>query len=151
VIRRILSNYQRHLVWGIEQLFRVTKSQGLGLEESQLHTAERLIKLAAVAIKAACIDMQLVQERNGVHKLTAGVVFTEPELETIAALNPTLEGKTERQKNPHPVRSLAWAAWVIARLGSWHCYGKPPGPITFRRGMERFKAIHEGYVLGSAP
>ena len=48
-------------------------------------------------------------------------VFTEPEIETIAALNPTLEGKTERQQNPHLSRSLARAAWVIARLGSWNC------------------------------
>jgi hypothetical protein len=25
-------------------------------------------------------------------------------------IGPTLEGKTERQKNPHPPRSLAWLA-----------------------------------------
>ena len=135
--------------WTIEQLFRVSKSQGLGLEDSQLHTAERLLKLAAAAIKAACIDMQLVQERDGAHGLPAGTVFTDDEIETLEALNPTLEGKTTRQQNPHPRRSLAWAGWVIARLGSWHCYGKPPGPITFHRGMERFNAIHQGYVLGS--
>jgi hypothetical protein len=137
--------------WTIEQLFRVMKSQGLGLEDSQVATAERLIKLTAVAIKAACIDMQLVQERAGAHGLPAVTVFTQPEIETIAALNPTLEGKTRRQQNSHPSRSLAWAAWVVARLGSWHCYGKPPGPITFHRGMERFKAIHQGRLLGSSP
>jgi len=72
-------------------------------------------------------------------------------IETIEALNPAFEGKTARQQNPHPPRSLAWAAWLIARLGSWHCYGKPPGPITFRRGMERFKAMHQGRVLGLVP
>lgn len=135
--------------WIIEQLFRVSKSQGLGLEESQLHTAERLLKLTAVAIKAACIDLQLTQERDGAHGLPAAVVFSKTEIETIAALNPTLEGKTARQQNPHPPGSLAWAGWVIARLGSWHCYGKPPGPITFHRGMERFKAMNEGFVLGT--
>ena len=31
----------------------------------------------------------------------------EPEIETLNALSPTLEGSTERQKNPHPPRSLA--------------------------------------------
>ncbi len=30
-------------------------------------TAERLVKLAAVAVKAACIDIQLTQERDGKH------------------------------------------------------------------------------------
>jgi hypothetical protein len=135
--------------WQIEQLFRVVKSQGFGLEESQINTAERLMKLAAVAIKAACIDMQLVQERDGVHGLEAITVFTEPEIATMEALNPTLEGKTDRQKNPHPLGSLARACWVIARLGGWNCYGRPPGPITFHRGRQRFNAIHQGYVLAS--
>jgi hypothetical protein len=101
--------------WTIEQLFRVTKSQGLQLEDSQLGSADRLVKLAAAAIKAACIDIQLVQERDGKHLLPASNVFTEPEIETLEALSPTLEGKTERQKNPHPARSLARACWVVAR------------------------------------
>jgi hypothetical protein len=101
--------------WTIEQLFRVTKSQGLQLEDSQLASADRLVKLAAAAIKAACIDIQLVQERDGKHQLPASTVFTEPEIETLEVLVPTLEGKTERQKNPHPARSLARACWVVAR------------------------------------
>ena len=47
----------------------------------------------------------------------ASTVFTEPEIETLEVLVPTLEGKTERQKNPHPTRGLARACWVVARLG----------------------------------
>jgi Transposase DDE domain len=120
--------------WIIEQLFRVMKSQGLQLEDSQLATGERLVKLAAATTSAACIDMQLVQERDGRHQLPASTVFTAPEIETLEALSPTLEGSTERQQNLHPVASLAWAAWIIARLGGWNCYYKPPGPITMRRG-----------------
>jgi len=38
----------------------------------------------------------------------------------------------------------------MARLGGWNCYYKPPGPITMRRGRERFNAIHEGRLLASA-
>jgi hypothetical protein len=133
--------------WIIEQLFRVMKSQGLQLEDSQLGSADRLVKLAAVATKAACVDIQLTQERDGKHQIPAANVFTEPEIETLAALDPTLEGKTDRQQNHHPMHSLAWAAWIIARLGGWNCYYKPPGPITFRRGMEQFYAIHRGRQL----
>ena len=135
--------------WIIEQLFRVMKSQGLQLEDSQIASAERLVKLAAVATKAACIDIQLTQERDGAQGLPASVVFTEPEIDTIEALTPTLEGRTERQKNRYKPGSLARAAWVIARLGGWNCYYKPPGPITFRRGMEQFQAIHRGRLLGA--
>ena len=142
---RIVGWYQAR--WTIEQLFRVMKSQGLQLEDSQLGSAERLVKLAAVATKAACVDIQLTQERDGKHQMPAANVFTEPEIETLAALGPTLEGSTERQRNHHPVSSLAWAAWIIARLGGWNCYYKPPGPITSRRGMEQFHAIHRGRQL----
>lgn len=143
----IVDWYRRR--WIIEQMFRVMKSQGLQLEDSQLASAERLVKLTAIATKAACIDIQLTQERDGAHQLPASVVFTEPEIETLAALSPTLEGKTARQQNHHKPGSLAWAAWPIARLGGWNCYYKPPGPITFRRGMEQFYAIHQGRLLAT--
>ena len=96
------------------------KSQGLGLEDSQLTTADRLVRLAAAATKAACIDMQLVQERDGIHGLPASTVFSADETATIEAISPTLEGKTDRQKNPHPTQSLARASWVLARLGGWN-------------------------------
>jgi len=142
---QIVGWYQRR--WVIEQLFRVLKSQGLQLEDSQVASADRLVKLAAAATKAACIDIQLTQRRDGIDAVPASAVFTAPEIATLAALNPTLEGNTERQQNRKPPLSLAWAAWIIARLGGWNCYYKPPGPITFRRGMEQFYAIHRGRML----
>ena len=143
------------LRWVIEQLFRVMKSQGLQLEDSQVASAERLVKLAAAATKAACIDIQLTQGRDGTDQMPASNVFTTAELDTpdqvrgrlLAALGPTLEGKTARQQNRYQPRSLARAAWIIARLGGWNCYYKPPGPITFRRGIEQFYAIHRGRQL----
>jgi hypothetical protein len=142
---QLIGWYQQR--WIIEQLFRVMKSQGLQLEDSQIASAERLVKLAAVATKAACIDIQLTHERDGKAQLPASNLFTAAEIDTIAGLSPTLEGNTDRQRNSHPPRSLAWAAWCIARLGGWNCYYKPPGPITFRRGMEHFYAIHRGREL----
>jgi hypothetical protein len=72
------------------------------------------VKLAAVATKAACIDIQLTQERDGKHQLPAATIFAEPEIDTTEALTPTLEGNTERQKNPHPTGSLARAAGAVS-------------------------------------
>ena len=145
--RRIVAWYQRR--WLIEQFFRTLKQQGLQLEDSQLQTAERLIKLTAVAARAACVIMQLVQARDGKSAQHADIVFTPHEIDTIRALVPELEGKTELQKNHHPPGSLAWAAWAIAKLGGWDGYprSKPPGPITFRHGLEYFQAIHRGRQL----
>ena len=66
---------------------------------------------------------------------------SQHEIKLIALLNHKMQGKTSRQKNPHPPGSLASAAWVIAKLGGWHEYeAKPPGPITFYNGLTRFRA-----------
>ncbi len=124
----------------IEQLFRTLKQQGLQLEDSQLDSAERLIKLTAIAARAACVIMQLVQARDGRSEQPAKIAFSPAEIETLHALLPEVEGKTALQKNPHPPNSLAWAGWIIAKLGGWDGYprSKPPGPITFRHGLEYF-------------
>ena len=142
---RIVDWYKRR--WTIEQLFRILKTEGLRLEDSQLASANRLAKLTAAAIKAACMILQLVQERDGLHGQPASDVFDDDETDTIEAITPSLEGKTTRQQNPHPPRTLARAAWVVARLGGWNCYGKPPGPITMRRGLERLNAVHLGRMI----
>lgn len=135
--------------WTIEQFFRTLKQQGLQLEDSQLESAERLIKLTAIAARAACTIMQLVQARDGRSAQAAQIAFTPTEIETLKALLPELEGKTALQKNPHPPQSLAWAAWIIAKLGGWDGYpkSKPPGPITFRHGLQHFQSIAHGWSL----
>lgn len=138
---RIVSWYR--LRWVIEQLFRSMKSQGLRIEDSQLESAEGLTKLVAIATKVACTVIQLVQARNGGEELPAAFVFTPEEIEALRAINKTLKGRTELQNNHHRPNTLAWAAWIIARLGGWTGYAshRPPGPITFHNGMARFQNI----------
>jgi hypothetical protein len=135
--------------WTIEQFFRTLKQQGLQLEDSQVESAGRLVKLTAVAARAAVIIMQLVQARDGNTDQRAALSFTHDEIKAMKALVPELEGKTALQKNPHPPESLAWAAWVIAKLGGWDGYPKssPPGPITFKHGLKYFKALAHGARL----
>jgi hypothetical protein len=70
-----------------------------------------------------------------------------PEIETLEALVPTPKGKTERQPNPHPPRSLARATWAIAPLGGRNCYYKPPDRL--RSGGVRSsstRSIEAGYL-----
>lgn len=135
--------------WIIEQFFRVLKSQGLNIEDSALATAPRLEKLVAIAAKAAVIIIQLVQARDTTDQQSAKLAFSASEIETLAALNRNLEGKTTLQKNPHPNASLSWAAWVIAKLGGWDGYksSRPPGPITFHDGLTQFRAMAAGWAL----
>jgi hypothetical protein len=138
------------LRWTIEQLFRALKRQGLRLEDSQIETAERLLKLTAIATHAAALIMQLVQARDGRRAQPASIAFTADEVATLHAIEADQYApRTAKQKNPHPEESLAWAAWIIARLGGWDGYSssKPPGPITFRHGLEYFRGIAKGWAL----
>lgn len=119
------------------------------MEDSQLDTAERLIKLTAIATHAACVTMQLIHARDGRSGQPAEIIFTEPEIQALNHLLPEIEGQTQAQKNPHPPRSLAWAAWIIAKLGGWDGYAssRPPGPVTFKHGLQEFRAIALGWSL----
>lgn len=136
------------LRWRIEEIFRSLKSDGLRLEETQMQDAGRLFKLALIGLAAATRTVQLVDARDGSDRPATDVI--DPGLLPAAdAIGPTLEGKTPRQKNPHPSRSLAWLAWIIARLGGWNCYYKPPGPKTMRAGWARFASMATGFIIAA--
>ena len=135
--------------WHVEQLFRTSKSQGLDLESSQVEAAEALFKLAAITMIAATRIMQLVLARDGTVDRPATDVVAADQLPVLEALQARFEGNTAKQKNPHPSHSIAWLAWIIARLGGWTGYAseRPPGPITMRRGWDRFQQTAKGWKL----
>ena len=134
------------LRWRIEEVFRVLKSDGLKLEDTQVEAAERLFKLAALGLGAATRIIQLTDARDGSARPATDVVDAAL-IAPIAAIGKTLEGNTQRQKNHHPTGSLAWLAWITARLGGWNCYYKPPGPKTMATGWKHLAAMLEGYLM----
>lgn len=136
------------LRWRIEEVFRALKSDGLKLEETQVQSAERLFRLAALGLGAAARILQLVDARDGSRRPLGDVL--DPTLTpAVAILVRAREGATPRQKNPHPQGSLAWLAWAVARYGGWNCYGKPPGPKTMAKGWGRFAATLAGVLLAN--
>jgi hypothetical protein len=144
---RIVEWYKQR--WLIEQFFRVLKTQGFRLEDSQVTTADRLLKLVAIAAKAAVITIQLLQARDGRGQQPIHLAFNANEVAALVAINRDIEAKSKRLKNPHPPDRLAWAAWIIGRLGGWDGYpsSKPPGPITMKHGLEYFHAVAVGWSL----
>jgi hypothetical protein len=141
---RIVGWYKKR--WAIEQLFRILKTQGLHLEDSRIETADRLLKLTAIAAKGAAMTLQLVQARDGHSAEPAGNAFNETQIQVLVALAAGYEGSTALQSNPHPERSLAWAAWIIARLGGWDGYPRTkPGPITMNNGLQYFLGVAQAW------
>lgn len=134
------------LRWRIEQVFRVLKTDGLALEKSQICEASRLFNLAAMALGAAARIIQLTDARDGGPRPTSDIL-DDQWIDPAKDIGASLEGKTARQKNPHAMGSLPWLAWIVARLGGWHCYYKPPGPKTMAQGMRRLMDMLQGYEI----
>jgi hypothetical protein len=134
--------------WAIEQLFRSYKTQGFDIEAVRIAEERPFENLAAATLIAAVQVLQLVRDRDGLSGRPLEDVFDPEDQPALEAVCATLEGKTARQKNPHPNGSLAYAAWVCARLGGWTGYYGKPGPIVTLKGLLQFKAIAHGWTLG---
>ena len=145
--RWITRLYRRR--WTIEQLFRTVKTKGFDIEAVSMETAPFRV-LCAMTLVAGVSCLQLVQDRDGEGGRPLGDVFDEEDGPALEAVSATLEGKTERQKNPHPPGALAFAAWVCARLGGWTGYYGKPGPVVMLKGLYEFRAIQLGYNLALA-
>lgn len=142
--RWIVGLYRRR--WIIEELFRALKTRGFDIERVSIAEGP-FEKLAAAALVAAVDVMQLVHDRDGRLGRPLQDVFQPDESAALAAVSTTLEGRTERQKNPHPRGSLAFAAWVCARLGGWTGYYGKPGPVVMLKGLHHFRALQQGWAL----
>jgi hypothetical protein len=137
--------------WAIEQLFRTLKTQGFDIEGLLVEEEAPLRNLVMATLIAAVTVQQLVHARDGqaapgpLRPITdAFEPDDQPLLEAFCA---KLEGKTQRQKNPHPKGSLAYGAWVCARLGGWTGYYGKPGPIVMLEGWLYFQAAKQGARL----
>jgi len=145
----VVDLYRRR--WAIEQLFRTLKTQGFDIEGIRIEEEVPRSKLVTAALIAAVSVQQLVHARDGasgdkpLRPMTD--TFEASDLILLKALTQTLEGKTARQKNPHPEGSLAYAAWVCARLGGWTGYYGKPGPAVMLSGWLRFQDAKFGASL----
>ena len=131
----------------IEQVFRTLKTAGFDIEEAEIENPRAFVNFTGLAMIAAVSVMQLVKARDGGSGQVHDDCFEPQDKPLIAALSRQLEGKTAKQKNPHHPDDLAFASWVIARLGGWTGYYGKPGPAVMRYGLDRFHAIKLGAAI----
>lgn len=142
----IVGLYRRR--WAIEQLFRTLKTAGFDISAVEIEDDAARRRLVMAALVAAVSVQQLVHARDGtqgpapLRPMTDA--FEAADLPLIKAFTAKLEGKTQRQKNPHPEGSLAYASWVCARLGGWTGYYGKPGPAVMLIGWLHFQAAKDG-------
>lgn len=135
--------------WEIEELFRLMKTESFDIESSELADGKSIKKLALYVMEAAVKIQKLKIARDGSSTLKTEEIFSEEEIHCLQKLNKKYEGNTEKQQNPHNEENLAWASWIIARMGGWKGYAsqRPPGPTTFQYGLEKFSQVFIGFNL----
>jgi hypothetical protein len=142
-VRWIVGLYRRR--WNIEQVFRVMKTQGFDIEAAPFEDETRpLANLAGATLIAAIHIQQMLHDRDGSAGRPIEDVFDREDQPLIEAIGKTLEGRTQRQRNPHPPNRLAHATWICARLGGWTGYYGKPGPIVLVRGYARLITMIDG-------
>lgn len=135
--------------WLIEQLFRVSKRKGFDLEASELGDLDAIFKQTLTTFEAAFQVMQLLLARGRKDAQPLTDLFSPEQIRCLRALNRKYQGRTVKQQNPYPPDRLSWASWIIGRLGGWKGLPsqKPPGPITLKRGVEKYYLIFEGWKI----
>ena len=142
---RIVDLYRMR--WSVEEFFRLLKTAGFDIEEADIGDPDAMIKFVTAVAVAAVTIMQLVKARDGTTDQKLLDAFEPDDQPILEAISARLEGATALQKNPHPKGSLAFAAWVIGRLGGWTGYYDKPGPKVMRRGLDDFQRIKYGTTL----
>lgn len=82
------------------------------------------LRLVAMGAVSGVAVMQLVEGRDAGPECRACEVIDAPEDAFAACHCSAPEGKTAKQKNPNQTGSLAWIAWIVARLGGCSGYAK---------------------------
>ena len=113
-----------------------------------LESIQAIQRLTILALSVAVRILQMLTRRDQ-PELSATYVNSYQEQQCLSAIAPSLSGRTSLQKNPDPPYSLAWATWIIARLGGWSGYRsqKPPGISTLVCGLRQFESFFQGWKL----
>lgn len=135
--------------WIIEEVFRILKKEGFDIEASELTHGKAIRKLTLMMLETI-VKLFIMQIAYSAEEETPPrSCFTEEEIECLDLQIKQLEGKTDKLKNPYKTSDLKRYIWAIARLGGWKGYlsERKPGITTFWKGLQKFSAIMQGYML----
>lgn len=136
--------------WRIEEFFKLLKSDGFNIESTELESGKSIRKLTIIIMKVSLKIQQLKAAREGNTDIKVTEVFKPEEVECLVRINEEVSGDTIKQQNPYDKNNLAWATWIIARLGGWQEFynkSRPPGNKTLKWGLDKFEGIMIGYNI----
>lgn len=148
--RMVLDFYRKR--WIIEEFFRALKTSGFRIENAEISDPKVMMKFVALCAIAATTVTQMVRARDNPSGQSLIDAFDPDDQPVIKAICRKYEGQapSKRQANPHPRGTLAYATWVIARLGGWTGYYGKTGPLVLNRGLHKYYAIKYVTKIASA-
>ncbi|WP_300977964.1 IS4 family transposase [Flavobacterium sp.] len=136
--------------WIIEEVFRILKKEGFNIEASELTYAKSIRKLSLLMMETI-VKLFLMQIAYNCpeEEIESSCCFSEDELKCLEYQIVSLEGKTQKLKNPYLEKDLKRYVWAIARLGGWKGYAseRKPGITTFWIGIQKFSSVMQGWQL----
>jgi len=131
-----LTQYARR--WKIEEFHKMLKSGGGCVEDSQLRSAEAVVKWATIHAMVAARALRLRDLARTQPEAPASTELSEAEIEALVVLK-TME-KRKNETISADGLSMAHAVRWIGDLGGFTATGaskKMPGPTVIHRGLER--------------
>jgi hypothetical protein len=128
--------------WRIEEFHKTWKTGACNVEDTQLHSSERVIRWATVLSAVATRIERLKRLARSSPTLDASEELSASEIEALVLLK-----RRRKKANEHvpDAPTIALATQWIAELGGYigKSSGGPPGSITIARGLERLTIAAE--------
>jgi hypothetical protein len=123
--------------WWIEDFHRAWKGGHCNVEETQLHTRDRVIRWATMLAVVAARVERLKHLARFQPDEPASIALAPMEIEVLRAAKTNIKARTE--VIPEGMPTIAQAVCWIAELGGYtgKSSGGPPGSTTIGRGLKR--------------
>jgi hypothetical protein len=132
--------------WRVEDFHRSWKRGHCNVEDTQLHTAERVMRWATLLAAVATRVERLKHLARTQPQAPATIELSADELDALRVAKIRIKSRVETI--PDGVPSIAQAVRWIADLGGYtgKSSGGPPGSITIGRGLERLMIWTDAFV-----
>jgi len=141
-VQQVVFGYQQR--WRVEDFHRTWKSGACKVEETQLRTAEAVVKWATIMAATATRIERLKHLHRTEPQRPASEEFTKWEIEAAVLLRK----KYKKRTDPAPTNQATLGEVIswIADFGGYtgNSSGGPPGSIVIRRGLEALSPLAAG-------
>jgi hypothetical protein len=131
--------------WRVEDFHRTWKRGRCNVEETQLHTRDRVMRWATMLAAVAARVERLKHLARSQSEAPASVALSAMEIEALRAAKIKIKKRTEII--PEGMPTISQAVLWIAELGGYtgKSSGGPPGSTTIGRGLERLMVWTEAF------